>query len=86
MIKVIVSERANPMSRPLFEWMVDQDMKYLKTQYSDCIRNGLFCIGAEYYRALLFKKTGEVFGGVDYIQRNGKMYAVVRKYKRYKRS
>lgn len=74
------------MSRPLFEWMVDQDMWHLKMQYSDCIRNGQFYIGSDYYRAILYKKTGKVFDGVDYIQRCGKMYAVVRKYKRYKRS
>lgn len=83
---VIVSERPNPMrNSKLFKWLVNQNAKYLKKHYSECIRNGLFHIGSEYYRAMIYKKTGEVFDRADYERSGGQMYAIIHKYRRYKR-
>lgn len=83
---VIVSERPNPMrNSELFKWLVDHNTEYLKKNYSRCIRSGLFRIGSEYYKALLFKKTGEVFERVDYTRSGSLMYAIVTKYRKDKR-
>lgn len=84
---VITDERPNPVrNSKLFKWLVNQNAEFLKKEYSDCIRSGLFYIGSEYYKALLFKKTGEVFERVEYTRSGSQMYAIVIKYRALKRS
>lgn len=84
---VIIDERPNPIKNSkLFSWLINQETEFLKKEYSDCIRSGLFHIGSEYYKALLFKKTSKVFERVGYDRHGGQMYAIVTKYKGHKRS
>lgn len=84
---VITDERPNPVrNSKLFKWLVDHDTEFLKENYSRCIRSGLFHIGSEYYKALLFKKVSEVFERVDYARSGSRIYAIVTKYRKYKRS
>lgn len=84
---VIADERPNPVrNSKLFKWLVNQNAEFLKKQYSECIRSGLFHIGSEYYKALLFKKISEVFERVEYTRSGSRIYAIVTKYRKYKRS